>query len=302
MRNTSKTILQASFVLLLAGCTKTQTSENEIILNQKSPAATQLVDGQADAVEVYMAEYITDLGSQQIGQTVFFKDVGNKQLGADFVPGDPRKGGRVNITYAVDNGTTSDNGLNLAQTTAAIDNAMATWDAENCSDLNMTKIPYGGNLGYYSALLGFGGNGAFVADVQHSGFLPAAFFNALAPGGGSFILGVTFTLVFTSGGVPTDIDRNGLPDVAFREIYYNDAFTWRTNSGNGVDLETIALHEAGHGLSQAHFGKAFVTNANDKLHFAPRAVMNAAYAGIQRSLLGTDGGGHCSNWASWPNK
>jgi hypothetical protein len=37
------------------------------------------------------------------------------------------------------------------------------------------------------------------------------------------------------------------------------------------------------------------------LHFAPRAVMNAAYSGIQTEIDGSDKGGHCSNWASWPN-
>ena len=66
-------------------------------------------------------------------------------------------------------------------------------------------------------------------------------------------------------------------------------------------METVALHETGHGLSQGHFGKAFVTNSNGKLHFAPLAVMNAGYTGVQQSLAGTDNWGHCSMWGSWPN-
>ena len=37
------------------------------------------------------------------------------------------------------------------------------------------------------------------------------------------------------------------------------------------------------------------------LSAAPRAVMNALYAAPFRDLAGTDEGGHCSNWASWPN-
>jgi hypothetical protein len=57
----------------------------------------------------------------------------------------------------------------------------------------------------------------------------------------------------------------------------------------------------GHGFGQAHFGAAFQTGANDKLHFAPRAVMNAAYSGVQQSLTGTDRGGFCSMYGSWPN-
>ena len=51
-------------------------------------------------------------------------------------------------------------------------------------------------------------------------------------------------------------------------LYWNDRSTY--------DIETVALHEAGHGLSQGHFGKAFRTVKNGKLHFSPRAVMNAA--------------------------
>jgi hypothetical protein len=63
----------------------------------------------------------------------------------------------------------------------------------------------------------------------------------------------------------------------------------------------VALHESGHGLSQGHFGKAFGTDANGKIHFSPLAVMNAAYSGVQQDLKGSDNAGHCSVWASWPN-
>ena len=53
---------------------------------------------------------------------------------------------------------------------------------------------------------------------------------------------------------------------------------------------------------RAHFGKLFRTDANGKLHFTPRAVMNAGYTGIQQQIGKTDNAGHCSNWANWPNK
>ena len=313
MKSASIPLYTALFILFLAGCTKTNKSETEMknvqatLKGNRMPdtytGITKKVNGHTYRVEKYKAEYLTDGSAGRMGQTLFFKDVGNKRLSEDFVPGDPRRGGRTNITYTVDNETTTDNGLTLAETTAAIDNAMQTWDAVKCSNLNITKVPFDGNLGIISFLLGFGGSPFFIADIQHSGFLPPAFFDAIAPGGSSYILASTFTFIWVDeNGTPTDIDNNGLLDVAFRETYYNDGFTWRTDSGNGYDIETVALHESGHGLSQAHFGKAFLTNANGKLHFAPRAVMNAAYGGQQRSLLGTDLGGHCSNWASWPNK
>ena len=64
-------------------------------------------------------------------------------------------------------------------------------------------------------------------------------------------------------------------------------------------MESIAAHEAGHGLSQAHFGTVFITKGGN-FQFAPRAVMNAVYVSPQQALLSTDEGGHCTNWSRWP--
>jgi hypothetical protein len=241
------------------------------------------------------AEYLTSDEGAEVGQTVFFNDRA-KQLGAHFVPGDPRRGGRANITYLVDQAEGSPDGLTVAQTTAAIDRAMATWDGVNCSTIPITKmanIP-GLDLGLVETLLGQTGGPFFLADITHAGWLPA---NVLPAN----VIGVTFTFIFVdpATGAPSDIDNNGKLDVAFREILYNDRFVWSIN-GN-IDVQTVALHESGHGLSQGHFGKAFLTGANGKIHFAPLAVMNAAYSGVQQDLKGTDNGGHCSIWGSWPN-
>ena len=146
----------------------------------------------------------------------------------------------------------------------------------------------------------YGGSFDYVADVLHSGWLDRSFFDLLADGGGDFILGVTFTIIFTDeNGDPVDTDNNGKGDTAWREIYYNDNFGW--NDGSTFDVETVALHEAGHGLSQGHFGKAFLDAGNGGLHFAPRAVMNAAYSGVQTDIAKSDLAGHCSNWSQWNN-
>lgn len=250
---------------------------------------------------VLMAEYLTAAESEEMGNIVFFQDVGNKQLAGDFVPAlSVLTDGTEDITYYVDeNRPTSDASIGVS--TAAIDRAMATWDGVTCSDLGMTKIPSDGRpTGFIAALLGLPGSFSYVSDVTHCGWLPGFFFDAIAPNGSQSILGVTFTIVFTDGnGNLVDTDNNGKYDVAWREIYYNDAFTW--NDGASVDIESIALHEAGHGLSQAHFGKAFGTFANQTLHFAPRAVMNAAYfGGTATEIQKTDNAGHCSNWSQWP--
>ena len=241
------------------------------------------------------AEFLTNDDSGEIGQTVFFNNR-TKQLGVHFVPGDPRRGGRTNITYLVDQAEGAIDGLTVGQTTAAIDRAMATWNAVNCATIPITKMPDipGLDIGIIESLLGQPGGPFFLADITHAGWLPA---NVLPQN----VIGVTFTFIFVdpATGAPSDIDNNNQLDVAFREILYNDRFVWRIN-GN-IDVQTVALHESGHGLSQGHFGKAFGTDANGKIHFAPLAVMNAAYSGIQQDLKGTDNGGHCSIWASWPN-
>ena len=250
---------------------------------------------------VFMAEYLTTEESGQVGRTVYFNNVGNKQLTANFAPGLSLDGTDA-VSYYVDQNRPSDD-VTAAVSTAAIDRAMQTWDGVSCSDLGLYKIPYNAavSTGFVSALLGYGGSFDYVADLVHSGWLPAGFFNLLAPGGSTFILGVTFTITFTDeAGNPVDTNNDGKADVAWREIYYNDAFTWR--NGATYDIETVALHESGHGLSQAHFGKAFADAGKGKLHFSPRAVMNAAYSGIQTQIGKTDNAGHCSIWANWPNK
>jgi predicted heme/steroid binding protein len=270
-----------------------------------SPLFRDLATGNSSAriqgsnLAVYTAEYLASKESGQVGRTVYFNDLGNKQLSADFVPG-LSLDGTHDVSYYIDENRPSAD-LPVATSTAAIARAMVTWESVACSELGLHQIPYNASIstGYIAALLGLGGSFEYTADVVHSGWLPAAFFDAIAEDGSTFILGVTFTIIFTDDeGNPVDTDNNGKLDVAWREIYYNDTFTWQ--DGAHYDVETIALHEAGHGLSQAHFGKAFASGGNGTLHFAPRAVMNAAYSGIQTEIRATDNGGHCSNWASWP--
>jgi hypothetical protein len=296
-----KTLGVAATLLTLLACEK-----NEVVTRKPlddSPLFVTLKKSPRTArsgnqnVALYTAEYLASTESGQVGRTVYFNNVGNKQLTADFVPG-LSLDGTDNVSYYIDENRPSDD-LAAATSSAAIDRAMNTWDGVVCSELGLYKVPSdaGTSTGFIAMLLGFGGSTNYVADVVHSGWLPAGFFDNVAPDGSTFILGVTFTIIFTDElGNPVDTDNNGKIDVAWREIYYNDAFTW--NDGAHYDVETIALHESGHGLSQGHFGKAFGTKSG--VHFAPRAVMNAAYSGIQTEITGSDNGGHCSNWSSWP--
>lgn len=254
------------------------------------------LQNQGASIQLYMIEYYN---SDEAGNTVFFNDRGDKQLDSDFVPGDPRRGGSMDIAYAYDGteGTTL-SGLTQAETDGAILSAMNTWDNVTCSDelmlTNLGATPF--DLGYVQALLGLGGS-FFYTDIMHSGFNSDLFDVLYGPG--SNVLAVTFTYIWvTTDGPPTDIDNNGKTDVAFRDIYYNDSVPWKI--GNHYDVETVVLHEAGHGLSQAHFGKLFLSSGNTKFHYAPRAVMNAGYMGILTTINGSDEAGHCSIWGEWP--
>src|SRR5690606_14657301 len=129
------------------------------------------------------------------------------------------------------------------------------------------------------------------ADLTQVGFLGVS---AMFPPGTS-TLGVTYTLFWSdAAGNLTDIDGNGKIDIAFREIYYNDQYEWADNGVEGTqpsgvrffDFPTVAIHEAGHGVSSAHFGSIGV---KDGFLFAkPRAVMNAIYGGTLRQLTGRD--------------
>lgn len=234
------------------------------------------------------------------------------QLNSQFVASDPRRGGFADLSYLVDQSDgTALSIVNKAvvllpnsTTEPAIDRSILRWgNTTQCPSPAVTKLADDGTDP--DVVDGLIGNPADIgtprADITQAGWLPAPFFDALAPKGSSFILGVTFTFIFTEDdGTPTDLDRDGNADVAFREIYYNRSFPWTTNaalSANNIDIESVATHENGHALGLGHFGKVFLDN-NDNLKFAPRAVMNAVYASPFRELAGTDNASYCSVWAS----
>ncbi len=251
-------------------------------------------------VRLAVVEYVTT--GKKEGQTVYFDDRA-KQMGTHWVPGDPRRGGYLDISWLSDQVDGAANGLSLAETQAAVGNALATWEGVKCSTIPLAQLAdFGMDWGYVQWLAGMGGLEGWYADITQAGWLPGVFFDlTLGPGASGGILGVTFTFGWVdAAGEFTDIDGDGKHDVAFREIYYNNAFPWGIGTSNPIDVETIVLHETGHGLSQGHFGKLFKTDKNGKFHFAPRSLMNAGYTGIQQHITGTDMAGHCSIWASWP--
>jgi hypothetical protein len=305
----TRAAVAAALALTMAACSDAAVAPEPVADDALMSAAAAKVNvklaGEGANYVLYKAEYLTSGEGEEVGRTIIFGNVGNRRSPEHFVPGDERRiWGADGITYAVDateGATTS--GLSQVDTEAAIRSAMDTWDAVRCSTIPLEESgPISFDLGLEQFLAGFGGFPGIAADITHAGFLPGAFFDAtLGPDASEFVLGVTFTYIWVEDDLvtPTDIDNNGRYDAAFREIYYNDAFGWA--NGSTYDVETVALHETGHGLSQGHFGTAFIDGAFNKLHFSPRALMNAAYSGVQTRVVKTDNAGHCSIWSGWPN-
>ncbi|MBI3219247.1 MAG: hypothetical protein HYZ44_07025 [Bacteroidetes bacterium] len=135
-----------------------------------------------------------------------------------------------NITYLVDQSDGATNsGLTNAQTEAAIDRALTTWQAENClQKVDIIKRADGGaDPDIFDAFFGFGGFGnPFLADIVNAGWYPRAFFDAVGgPGGGRGILAFSVTFIFVDGaGNPTDINGDNYLDSALNEVYYNNTF------------------------------------------------------------------------------
>jgi Matrixin len=223
-----------------------------------------------------------------------------------WVANDPRRlADGQRLTYLVDqsDGTTA-SGLSSAQTEAAIDRALDTWQAQQClRKIEIVKRPdTGDDPDIYDSFFGFGAFGnPFLADVTEAGWLPRAFFEAVfGPGGGRGTLAFTVTFIFVDDdGNPTDINGDRYLDTALSEIYYNDNFG--TPGGDradnpwgidvplpGIDVETAALHENGHGLGIGHFGPP------------PTAVMNPVYGGLRHQPFAIDNAGMCAVSASWP--
>jgi len=307
--------------ILLFSCQETdenvdltqQKNFEEIVYSSKEFPAVDVVKYSENArqlpsegkAKLYMAEYITASGSGEMGRTVIFDNKGSKKLFSDFAV--TNKGGDEldyvdpTIYYYVDEFRPSSS-ISVPDATMSLDYAAMTWNEVNCSDFNFSKVPsIPVPIGVVANQLGFLSIPVYIAEVENLGFMPKEFFDFLAPGGGNFILGVTFTFYWIDeNGDPDDFNGDGKPDTAFREIYYNDNFPWAAD-GSHIDLQTVGLHEMGHGLSQGHFGTAFFKKNGD-VQFSPRAVMNASYSGIQHEIMKTDLAGHCSIWANWPNK
>lgn len=273
---------------------------------------------------VQKAELLVDANTWDgVSSTVLIADNRARGIGARWVAGDPRRAGRVGVTYAFGSShpalplTRNPDGSNLrqvplAQLDAQIEESLAAWRAQSCSTAPITRvsIPTGTDPDYLDDVVRVGAPSAKYSqpsDIVESGWEPLAFFTRIGGPSGVNIIGVTFTFIFTDDhDVPTDIDGDGNQDTALAEIYYNTGFAWGTNQArNVVDFYSIITHETGHALGLNHFGKVFVTkkDAADGIsvadvRYAPKAMMNAVYVTGRSEIAGTDNSSFCQLWAS----
>lgn len=231
----------------------------------------------------------------EMGTTVYANDR-TKHLPYFWVPGDTRReADGNNLTYLVDESHA------YAYTRASFpgveylgdrfDSTFAPWIALPCGNLNLVRRP---DTGLDPSIVDDGAGMWWLADIVVAGWMPL-------PSG---VLGVTYTFTFVDeNGDPTDIDGDGRADTAFAEIWYNLDYYWAGDdprATDAIDLQSVGIHENGHALGIGHFGRIFMTNANGKIHFAPRAIMNASYFEPMQQLKGTDRASFCGNFASWP--
>ena len=278
---------------------------------------TTLQQGDAHEQNVLLAKNIGN-GRLRDGLTA-------KYLGIHWVYGDPDRGGRTNIVYAIDTTDVApiDDGLSLEQTIGFLDSAMNSWNNVNCTSLDIDGVLSETDLGLEQNREGFGGSSETPPyDIVFAGNLPQDFFIEIeAPGA----LAVTFVYTFTGigreplkGNDPLDINGDGYLDYAFSEIYSNAEVVWsdggqRTNLNDYFvggfatvvqDYETVMLHEAGHGLSIEHFGKSLFDTETGYIESIPKeGIMNAFAKGpAAREVDKRTNGMFCSVWATWPKE
>lgn len=297
-------------------------------VSQVSPVLAGLdarLAASGSSLRIARADIIWDAKAyDEASPTVLFANNRSHKLNYSWVPRDPRRDGRVGVTYAIDPTlTTTGFGFNLplddnfqswsqGQLETRLEESMTAWRGQTCSDapIQRVAVPAGVDPDQLDEFfLGQPvGNYAQISDIVQGGWIHPNFFGAIAPGGATQIIGVAFTFWFVDDetGQPTDIDGNGRLDTGLVEIFYNPNFLWNDGgTGQAVDFYSIITHETGHSLGLAHFGKVFVTKKDaadgisiSDVKYAPKALMNAVYVTGRDEIAGSDRAAFCQLWAS----
>lgn len=274
-------------------------------------------------LRVAKAEFIVDTANWTGASQTLIANDRSHGIGIEWVAGDPRRDGRIGVTYALDPRqgrepfTRNPDGSGLRQLPFPelepfIEETMSAWRGRSCSSTPIERVAVPPGLDpdlLDQTFLGADGGRPYqqVSDIVQAGWQLPNFFTAFAGPAGNNIIGVTFTFWYVDGnGNPTDINRDGKADAGLAEIYYNTRFAWGNSQAlNVVDFYSITAHETGHALGLGHFGKVFVTrkDAADgiqivEIKYAPKALMNAVYVTGRSEIAGTDNASFCQIWAS----
>lgn len=255
------------------------------------------------------------------------QDVGNQAFQYQWVENDPRRHAEAGLTlyYRIDLSEPPP-GVSVAETEAAIEAAVATFEQVSCGrnlDLVRVETDPALNLGYIQNLvdLELGGEETPQADITFAGWLPAEFMTA-AGVDGSF--GVALPVAWkTDGSLAwgldlwdptlsfTDVNRDRKHDLFSTEVYFNEDWRYVTDDEDKantlfyIDVQTIATHELGHALGMGHFGRSTVIlDANGEfidLYVNPNSasLMNTSSYYQKRDLSGSDIASFCGLYANW---
>lgn len=283
-------------------------------------------------VRLAKAELLMNGKWNGVSSTIIFANDRIRGIGAEWVKGDPNRGGRVGVSYQIaSHRATMPRVINADRATVRLatpselerqlEEGMSAWRAQSCSAAPITRVAIPAKTDPDFLDQFFMGERtsrdyAQTADIVQGGWKSAAFFRAIGqffygdPSVGDNIIGITFTFTWVDdNGQATDLDRNGKEDIGLAEVYYNDIFVW-DNSGivdlRVVDFYSIITHETGHAVGLGHFGKVFITGPDaadgslslSEVKYAPYALMNAVYIAGRNEIAGTDNSSFCQIWAS----
>ena len=263
------------------------------------------------------------------GQTIIVsQDVGNQAFPYQWVENDARRHSADGLTlyYRIDL-TELPPGITVAETEAAIEAAVATFNGERCArNLELVRVDSdpGADLGWVQrqVLGGDAGSDQPRADITFAGWVGDEFWPAIgfpdamglavpvlpSTDGTSLIWGLD---AFDPDQPATDINSDRKRDLFATEIYFRRNANYVVDDddlGNTlfyIDLESIVLHELGHALGMDHFGRtSVILDENGELvdvviNENSGNVMNTSNFFVRRSLSGSDRASFCGLYGNW---